>query len=120
MKNTRKLGRIGEDLALKELQGKGYQLLDRNWQNGHKELDLVMLDGPELVIVEVKSLRSVQYGEPADHMNPRKEKNIIDAADSYIIEKDLNYPVRFDVVEIVFEETGARINHIPRAFGPLF
>jgi putative endonuclease len=118
--DKRKLGREGEDIALRELEGKGYRLLDRNWQYGHKELDLVMMDGNELVIVEVKSLRSIAYGNPIDHVNPRKERNIIDAADAYIIEKDLNNPVRFDVVEVIFSGNESLINHIPGAFTPLF
>ncbi|MFN8205854.1 MAG: YraN family protein [Bacteroidales bacterium] len=115
-----KLGKKAEDITLRELEDRGYQLLDRNWQFGHKELDLVMLDGDELVVVEVKSLRSVVYGNPIDHVNQKKERNIIDAADAYIIEKDLNNPVRFDVVEVVFSGEEYIINHIPGAFTPLF
>jgi putative endonuclease len=118
--NSRQLGKEAEEIALRELESMGYSLLDRNWQFGHKELDLVMMDRQELVIVEVKSLRSITYGQPIDHVNRRKERNIIDAADAYIIQKDLSHPVRFDVVEVVFSGNEHAVNHIPNAFGPQF
>jgi putative endonuclease len=120
MESNRKKGMKAEDIALKELLAKGYNLLERNWQSGHKELDLVMSDGKELVIVEVKSLTSDRYGDPVDRVTSRKEKNIIEAADEYIRLNNLDMPVRFDVVEVVFEEGKLLIHHIPDAFGPLF
>lgn len=118
--NQRELGKKAEDIAVLELEKQGYRLLDRNWQFGHKELDLIMVEGDELVVVEVKSLRSLTYGNPIDHVNRRKENHIIDAAEAYIIEKDLNYPVRFDVFEVIFSEQEHCCNHIKEAFGPLF
>jgi putative endonuclease len=118
--NQRELGNNAENIALRELETKGYQLLDRNWHFGHKELDLVMLDAKELVIVEVKSLRSIEYGNPRDHVNARKERFILEAAEAYILEKDLNYPVRFDVAEVIFSGEDFTFNHIKEAFGPLF
>lgn len=120
MENSRKKGSVAEDLALKELTGKGYSLLERNWQSGHKELDLIMQDGKELVVVEVKSLSSDRYGDPIDRVTSRKEKNIIEAADEYIQLNNIDMPVRFDVVEVVFGEGKPLIHHIPDAFGPLF
>ncbi|NLI23154.1 MAG: YraN family protein [Bacteroidales bacterium] len=120
MESNRKKGSVAEDLALKELTEKGYSLLERNWQSGHKELDLIMQDGKELVVVEVKSLSSDRYGDPIDRVTSRKEKNIIEAADEYIRLNNIDMPVRFDVVEVVFAEGKPLIHHIPDAFGPLF
>jgi len=120
MESNRKKGSVAEDLALKELAEKGYSLLERNWQSGHKELDLIMQDGKELVVVEVKSLSSDRYGDPIDRVTSRKEKNIIEAADEYIRLNNIDMPVRFDVVEVVFGEGKPLIHHIPDAFSPLF
>lgn len=117
---NRKKGNFAEELALNELSAKGYKLLDRNWQSGHKELDLIMSDGKELVIIEVKSLSSDRYGDPVDRVTSRKEKNIIDAADEYIRVNNIEMPVRFDVVEVIFGEGNPKIHHIQDAFGPLF
>ena len=46
------LGKLGEDLAANYLIDKGYQILERNWHSGHKEIDIVALDDNYLVIVD--------------------------------------------------------------------
>ena len=51
------LGRLGEQLAHDFLIAKGYQILEQNWSCGHKEIDIIAMDGKELVIVEVKTRR---------------------------------------------------------------
>ena len=38
------LGKIGEELAVEYLTDKGYQILERNWHSGHKEIDIIALD----------------------------------------------------------------------------
>ena len=41
MIDPHELGKIGEDLAVEYLQDKGYQILERNWRSGHKEIDII-------------------------------------------------------------------------------
>ena len=45
------LGKIGEELAVNYLIEKGYEILERNWRNKHKEIDIIAKDGGTLVIV---------------------------------------------------------------------
>ena len=58
------LGKMGEDLAVQYLTDKGYEILERNWRNKHKEIDIIAKDGETLVIVEVKTRQSDDHGEP--------------------------------------------------------
>ena len=58
------LGKLGEELAVNYLTGKGYEILERNWRNIHKEIDIIAKDGKFLVIVEVKTRKSDEYGAP--------------------------------------------------------
>lgn len=63
------LGRRGEDTAAAYLTELGYLLLDRNWRCGKEgELDIVALspDRECVVVVEVKTRRSVAYGSPLE------------------------------------------------------
>ena len=39
------LGKWGEDLAVDYLQRKGYVILERDWRSGHRDLDIIALDG---------------------------------------------------------------------------
>ena len=48
-------GKIGEDLACRELERRGYAILARRYRSRVGEIDIVASDGPTLVFVEVKT-----------------------------------------------------------------
>ena len=66
------VGRYGEDVAAAFVVRAGWTVLARNWRCDEGELDLVALDGDELVAVEVKTRRSAAYGHPAEAVTHRK------------------------------------------------
>ena len=47
----KQLGRWGEDLAARHLQGLGYTIIARNWRYGRGEIDLVAQAGAILAFV---------------------------------------------------------------------
>lgn len=95
-------GRQAEAVALKYLQTKGLKLLTRNYRSKRGELDLVMRDGAELVVVEVRYRRRSGYGDAAESVNRSKQQRIIAATEHFLVgHPDLNkWPVRFDVIGI--------------------
>lgn len=110
------LGKTGEDLAVEYLQSKGYQILERNWRSGHKEIDIIALDGDTLVAVEVKTRKSSFYGEPDIAIGEMKQKMLIWAADAYVRYKNLDVDVRFDIISIILNEREQKLEHIEDAF----
>lgn len=60
----RALGAFGEQAAAEMLQRSGLSILDRNWTSRYGEIDIVARDGDTLVVVEVKTRRSVRFGSP--------------------------------------------------------
>ena len=62
--STRALGDYGERLACRYLLGQGLTILDRNWRCVRGEIDVVAVDGRELVVCEVKTRTSDAYGAP--------------------------------------------------------
>lgn len=113
------LGKLGEDFAVDYLVNKGYQILERNWRSGHKEIDIIALDDTTLVVVEVKTRKSDDYGEPDIAVGVTKQRMLIWAADAYVRYKNLNVDVRFDIISIVITDTEPEIEHIEDAFIPL-
>lgn len=118
MATHNELGQLGEDLALKHLLEKGYQLLSRNFRFKHLEIDLIMQDGDKLVFVEVKTRQTAEIGEPYLAVTRTKQKQIIKVANHYIIENDLHNESRFDIVSIVHNSYRTVIEHIDNAFTP--
>ncbi|MDA3880199.1 MAG: YraN family protein [Prolixibacteraceae bacterium] len=114
------LGQKGEEIAFHHLLQKGYKILERNWRYDHAEIDIIARIKNILVIVEVKTRSAAIYEEPRETISDRKIRFLVNAAEAYINEKDIDLETRFDVVAIKwFGENKYEINHIEDAFTPL-
>ena len=56
------LGRRGEDVAAEYVEAQGMRVVERNWRCREGEIDVVALDGDEVVVVEVKTRSGTGYG----------------------------------------------------------
>ena len=111
-------GKQGEEFATQYLIDKGYEILERNWRNRHKEIDIIAKDGKELVIVEVKTRQTDEYGNPDVAVTLQKQRLLIYAANAYLFRNNLDVETRFDIISIVFKEWKPVIEHIEDAFLP--
>ena len=119
MPSTVEIGKKSEDLAVEYLENKGYQILERNWRSGHKEIDIIAKDGDILVVVEVKSRKSTNFGDPDIAVGAMKQRMLIYAAEAYLNYQHLDVEVRFDIISMVITPQGEHIEHIEDAFYPL-
>lgn len=104
------VGRYGEDVAARHVVARGWQVLARNWRCSDGELDLVALDGRELVVVEVKTRRSTTYGSPAEAVTARKLARVRRLAARWLAEHDVRpASVRVDVVCVTVPRSGAAL-----------
>ena len=100
--NTTTLGRRGEDLACRHLETQGLRLLERNYRCRAGEIDLVMLDGGTLVLVEVRSRSTSRHGSAAATVGARKQQRFIRASRHLLLTRPdyRQLPARFDVLAI--------------------
>ena len=119
MDNRKKLGEIGENIAHEHLKSLGYKLVVKNYRIRTGEIDLIMTDKNTLVFIEVRTKSTSFFGSPAETVNYKKQKVIINTANFFLY----NHPVfqdsecRFDVVGIVINnQSNPEINHIKDAF----
>ena len=112
------IGKLGEEIAVQYLADKGYKILEHNWYNVHKEVDIIAKDGQDLVIVEVKTRQTDEYGEPDIAVTRKKQRMLIAAANAYITRKGLDMETRFDIISIVLNGDNPKIDHIEDAFLP--
>ncbi|MCG6188761.1 YraN family protein [Maribellus maritimus] len=118
MVSQREIGEKAEGIAEQHLAKLGYTILDKNWHYGHLELDIIARDGEQLVIVEVKSRNGIRYEHPSEAVTNSKMKRIVEAADAYILKKDIDLETRFDVVTIIFFNQRYELEHFKDAFYP--
>jgi putative endonuclease len=103
----KRLGQLGEDIAVKLLLKSGYKILERNFSTKVGEIDIVAQDGQDLVLVEVKTRFPGQFSLPEEAVTPFKIHHIARAGEYYQLlhPNKLDGP-RIDVVAIEFGVDG--------------
>ena len=111
------LGRDGEDLACRELQQRGYAILERRYRSRVGEIDIVARQGEVTVFVEVKARGGGEFGGGAAAVTPAKQRTITRVALDYIARRRLfDRPCRFDVVVIDTSSGTPAVEVIANAF----
>lgn len=110
------VGREGEALAANFLQQKGYEIVDRNWHYGPKEIDIVARDGDTMVFVEVKTRSTLAFELPQEAVTKKKMKNLVEAADAYMIQNNIDIEGRFDIVAVLNGNPPKVIEHLEGAW----
>lgn len=95
------LGHWGEDIAAEYLQRKGYTIVERDWRSGHRDIDIIAIDGRTVVFVEVKTRRNRMFADPEQAVDYRKLHNLRLAANHYIKYRHIDHEIRFDVIVVV-------------------
>jgi putative endonuclease len=118
------VGRRGEILAARHLEGLGLRIVDRNVRLPGGEVDLIAIDpagheGEELVFVEVKTRIGDTETDPDVAVTEAKLARLEQLAEAYVArvgapERDW----RVDVVAVVLGRDGriVRIDHVPGAY----
>jgi putative endonuclease len=105
------LGRRGEELAADYLEAHGMRILDRNWRCPAGEIDIVALDGETLVVAEVKTRKSLDYGHPFEAVGAEKLARLHRLAAAWCRGHDPRMPLlrRVDVVAVLDDGTRAPV-----------
>ena len=118
MGSTSARGARFESLASTYLEKNGLRIVERNFRFGHKEIDIIALDGETVVFVEVKGRTGSGFGSPGESVTRAKMRNIMKVAEAYLLRREMaNRPCRFDVVCVSLDDNrDARFEHIRNAF----
>lgn len=118
MADHNELGKKGEELAVKHLSENGYRIIETNYRFKKDELDIVAEKDNSLIVVEVKTRINEHFGRPEEFVTQGKQKRIINCANQYILEKDIDLEVRFDIIAVIINSKRTSLNHITDAFIP--
>ena len=115
MAEHNELGNWGEDEATLYLENEGYVVIDRDWRDGKRDLDILAVSP-----VEVKTRSGEEYQQPEEAVDAKKMRNLAMAANTYVKEKQVDRELRFDIITVV--GVGHQVKHIEHlmdAFNPL-
>ena len=109
MKKYNKLiGSYGESLARDFLINNGYNILDMNYSNKYGEIDIICRSNNIIIFCEVKSRYTNSFGSPIESVTYYKQKQLIKLSQIYLLYKKYhNYNVRYDIIEIIFNNINA-------------
>ena len=91
------VGRIGEDIAGKYLENKGFSIVGLNYRKRYGEIDIIAQKGKITHFIEVKSVscenldqnvsRVTDNYRPEDNIHPQKLKRLARTVQAYLLEK---------------------------------
>lgn len=116
MADHNELGEKGEKFAVEYLLKNDYKILEKNYRYLKAEVDVIAQKGSTLVGVEVKTRSSDYFGDPQDFITPKKIKLLVSAIDYYVVQRDLDVEVRFDIIAILHQNNKFTMEHFEDAF----
>ncbi len=102
--SSQAVGWRGEDLAHRFLQQQGYVVVARNYRpyGGSAEADLVAYSGETLVLIEVKTRSTDEFGSPDRAVGIEKQRNMVRAGLEFARRAGIDlHLLRFDIVNVV-------------------
>jgi len=126
----RKLGELGEDLAVEHLRRRGFVIVQRNVRTRHGEIDLIAVDEQAtLVFAEVKTRRASNRRrglcpeeQPLAWLKFSQRSRLRRLAHSWLYETTARRPrattIRFDAIGVVVDGADRllRLDHIEGAW----
>ena len=117
----RLLGNLGEASAAKFLRKSGYRILERNYVDEGHEVDIIARKQDILTFVEVKS-RTIGHENPreprpASAVTADKQRKILKVASRYKRRYGEGLKMRFDIIEVYFEEGEKKPKEIKHLIG---
>lgn len=110
-------GLWGEEQAAKYLEGKGYEIVERNYRCPYGEIDIIASYRGEISFIEVKSRQTTAFGSAAAAVTRSKQNKIHSTAFHYLQNCGCRYKAFwFDVMEVYLEHGKLTINHIQNCF----
>ncbi len=117
------MGIRGERVAEKWLHVHGWQIAERRFRNGHRDIDLVAIrpepagSGRTVAFVEVKTRASADFGGPVSAVNWRKQRELSRSAKVWMSRfQEPGDTFRFDVIGVILGRESVRVQHVENAF----
>lgn len=110
-------GRLAEKTGAEFLKRKGYKILELNYKTKVGEIDIIAKEKETICFVEVKGRHSLNFGNPSEAVNFRKQQRIAKAAAFYLkINNLMERACRFDVLSVLRNGNKEEISLIKNAF----
>lgn len=111
-KNNKEVGRLGEGIAAKFLERKGFKIVEMNYRKPWGEIDIISMKGDVMHFVEVKTVsremgqgngsREIDY-RPEEMVTPSKLEKVARTASLYMETMHDSREYQIDVIGVVLD-----------------
>ena len=102
--HNKRVGNLGENIASRFLEQKGYTIIERNYRKKWGEIDIICRKGTRWHFIEVKTVsRATPDIQPEENVHHRKLQRLKRAVETYIAENEIGELVQLDVVTVVLD-----------------
>ncbi len=110
-----KLGDWGEEQAARFLEENGYKIISTKYRCAYGEVDIVAMEGEELVFVEVKTRRPGNFGTPEESVSTHKLRRLMATCQDYLQNSGQeNIDWRVDLISVRLEKGGGKNPKVER------
>jgi putative endonuclease len=110
-------GELGERIAERWLRRQGWEVVNRRFRNGRRDIDLVVRREQTVAFIEVKARKGDDFGGPVEAVNWRKQRELVRSAKVWIDRHGQEAEdYRFDVFGVLVAGDRVRVRHVPSAF----
>ncbi len=116
--SNKKLGQIGEDIAVEYLKKKGYKIIERNYKKAWGEIDVVAKKEGKIIFFEVKTLngRSANIF-PESNITQEKIRRLKKTVETYIHERKITRDYQLDAIGIILlNNNKCKLRHTKNIF----
>ena len=121
------IGKLGEDLAVKYLEERGYKILERNYRKKWGEIDIIASENinknqflafksQELVFCEVKTQKEEFEWRPEENITRHKKHQLSRIIITYLKENKIpeyqNWRIDVLAIKLDFKTKNAQVEHI--------
>jgi putative endonuclease len=115
------MGLQGEHVAAKWLHVHGWEIAERRFRNGHRDIDLIATrnerEGRTIAFVEVKTRATHSFGGPVAQVSWRKQRELSRSAKVWMSRfQRPGDTFRFDVIGVILGRQNVRVQHVENAF----
>ena len=118
MAKHNELGKQGESIARRYVQENGYDILELNWRFEKSEIDIIAQKEGMIIFIEVKTRSTNHFGYPEKAVHFQKQTKLLQAAEEFLIQKNIFGEIRFDIISITLHRDKPDILHLEDAFFP--
>ncbi|HNZ27294.1 MAG TPA: YraN family protein [Spirochaetota bacterium] len=103
--NKTRVGRFGEDIAIKFFESRDIKIIKRNYFTKFGEIDLIGIENKTIIFIEVKLRFDRSFGAPFESIDQKKWEKLQKSAEMFLIENDfLDKECRFDMLSLLYSD----------------